>query len=146
MNFTEIIMSVTNNSLWNNEIPQIIIDNINNSKSFNNNNSNNIDLVSLRRDDYMVIHSFKDVYGSNLDTCDYAKLKRIPCKLRNYFTIIQLPCYSNILYPESLIISSDKMNILYNNREIFYNEIRFIDINTTKQYLLLFNDYVRILR
>lgn len=121
-----VLVSTSPVCLWNNVIPDIVYDTI-----MMKSNVNKIDEVkTLTRHNPIIIETFCKYYGAGLEHCNYATLKRMPFVFKNFYKIIQVPCFANSLFPESIELNVNGCLSFYQN-EILRAEIRhFIKCNT----------------
>lgn len=121
-----VLVSTSRVCLWNNAIPDIVYDTI----MMKSNINKRYDVKTLNRHNPIIIETFCKYYGSGLEYCNYATLKQMPYVFKNFYKIIQVPCFANSLFPESIELHVEECLSFYQN-EMLRAEIKhFVRSNT----------------
>ena len=94
------VVSITSVSLWENQIPNKILEYLYTNTSF----KNIMEIQYIPRHHSEVLHIFIHFYGQYLDTCPYAKLFSFPDKYAMFYRVEQAPCYKSCKYPERVVL------------------------------------------
>lgn len=94
------VVSITSVSLWENQIPDKILEYLYTNTSF----KNRMEIQYIPRHHSEVLHIFIHFYGQYLDTCPYAKLFSFPDKYAMFYRVEQAPCYKSCKYPERVVL------------------------------------------
>lgn len=116
-----VILSKTSVSLWDNPIPSVVYECI----AENANISYKPYVKNLQRDNIHVVQVFQQYYGKGLEGCKYAKITSVPIILRNFYDIIQPPCYGTIKSEEFVQINVEDFVSYYENTN-YENEVKEI--------------------
>lgn len=95
----KIILSDTSKGLWENDIPSVIMQQINKHYP-------KVYVTDLQRHDLLLISIFESYYDTNLIRCPYASVYHVQKSIQQYYSVVQLYCYQHKL-PE--ILKIDKL-------------------------------------
>lgn len=123
-----VIISSTSLPLWGNRVPDIIYKIIKEQGNIQTRK----EVENLCRHDCIMLDAFCSVYGECLERCEFAILKGLPYQLRNFYKIIQIPLYRNILNTESIEIQVDECLSFYKNAVVYKEVEQFIRNNTNR--------------
>ena len=93
-----VIISTTHKPLWDNDIPTCIIDWIVQKRiGFHTYN-----IHEIPRHIFALRQAFEQLYGTNITACPFAKYIYIPRIFLSTYQVVQVECYKNIFYNESI--------------------------------------------
>ena len=138
-----VLLSRTEEILWDNPIPSCIFDYIETHYGLKKKET-----VKLKRHDRMLIESFRYTYGQALHSCAYAYLMEIPHYCYDVYDIIRIPCYSSSFYPERISIDIERCLELQGQdqgqkTEVYDDMKKHLKHITTYQYGVNLKDSVR---
>jgi len=133
-----IILSKTGEFLWDNQIPSLVFDYIEQKTGLTKN-----DTMKLKRHDSLLIESFRHTYGQYLESSQYAHLIEIPYYCHDMYEIVRVPCYLSKFYPESISIDIERCLEFHQGQPDYHgikDELRRI---TTYQFGVKANDSLK---
>jgi len=134
-----LILSNTENILWDNPIPSCIYKYIETHSGLKKGQI----AKNLKRHDSLLIESFRQSYGQYLESCPYAYLIEIPDYSCDVYDIIRIPCYASSFYPERISIDVERCLELYQGHSDYHkikDELKHI---TTSHYGVKLKDSVK---
>jgi hypothetical protein len=134
-----VIVSTTTVPLWRNPIPNRLYDTLMTKLNIRTKE----EIRETNRHNKILIETFQEVYGQYLEYCSYATIKEMPFVFKNFYKIIQVECFANSLYPESIELQVDECLSFYKNSHL-RDEIRHYILRNTNdcRYCIIYKGHL----
>lgn len=134
-----VIVSTTTVPLWRNPIPNQLYKTLMTKLGMRTKE----EIRETNRHNNILIETFQEAYGQYLEYCSYATIKEMPFVFKNFYKIIQVVCFANSLYPESIELQVDECLSFYKN-SVLQDEIKHYILRNTNdcRYCIVYKGYL----
>ena len=104
-----VIVSTTSQSLWENNVPEVVFTELRKHFEKVNRKQRNIIDTYFKRHDPILVSCFQKFYGNSLERCNYATIRFFHPRYLNHYKIIQQSCYLSCIYPEEVYLDKNAL-------------------------------------
>lgn len=134
-----VIVSTTTVPLWRNPVPNEIYNILMTKLGIGTKE----EVKQINRHNNVLIETFQEAYGQYLEYCSYATIKEMPFVFKNFYKIIQVACFANSLYPESIELQVEECLSFYKNSQLQDEISHYVLRNTNDcRYCIMYKGYL----